>query len=62
MATERRIEALRDRHADLARLVEAEEHQLFPDANRLAVLKKHKLALKDMIVRAERDTPSAAHA
>ena len=62
MAMERRIEALRDRHADLARRVEAEEHQLFPDATRLVVLKKQKLALKDMIVRAERGTPGAAHA
>lgn len=51
MSLDDRVKALKDKHADLERLLEDEESRPLPDTVVLHDIKRQKLAIKDEIER-----------
>lgn len=53
MNLEGHLESLRGQHATLEAQIRDEDHRPAPDTDRMAVLKRHKLKIKEAITRAE---------
>jgi len=61
MSVQQRIDALRARHAELETQLVEENARPLPDSDRLHLLKREKLKIKEEMVRLESGAPAAAH-